>query len=196
VPSATLGLVRLERREQALEVACRELAAATAFGSPRRRGLALLAQGLADADDHGLACLEEAVELLRESGAELEHARALVALGAGLRERGQGRLARQPIAQGQDLAWRLGAQTVAAWARSELLATGARPRRKLLSGVESLTPAELRTARIAADGMTNRQIAQVLFVSTKTIEAQLSQAYAKLGIEGRHQLAAALSAGT
>ncbi len=194
MPSATLGLVRLGRREQARAVANREVAAANAFGAPRRRGLAMLARGLVDDGDGGLASLRHAVEMLGQSGAELEHARALVALGAGLRERGQGKLARGPLAEGQDLAWRLGAETVAAWARTELLATGARPRRKLLSGIDALTPAELRTARIAADGLSNREIAQVLFVSTKTVEAQLSQVYTKLGIHGRGHLAAALGA--
>jgi DNA-binding NarL/FixJ family response regulator len=46
---------------------------------------------------------------------------------------------------------------------------------------------------MAADGLTNRQIAQGLFVTTKTVEGQLSQAYAKLGIAGRPELARALS---
>ena len=77
-------------------------------------------------------------------------------------------------------------------ARAELVATGARPRRAVRTGPGALTPAELRAARMAAEGLSNRQIAQTLFVSTKTIEGQLSQAYAKLGIRSRAELAAAL----
>ena len=46
---------------------------------------------------------------------------------------------------------------------------------------------------MAVDGLTNKQIAQALFVSTKTVEAQLSQAYGKLSISGRAELAKALT---
>jgi DNA-binding CsgD family transcriptional regulator len=80
-------------------------------------------------------------------------------------------------------------------ARAELVATGARPRRTSLRGPGALTPAELRTAEMAASGMTNREVAQALFVSTKTVETQLSQAYAKLGIGSRTELADALAGG-
>jgi DNA-binding CsgD family transcriptional regulator len=73
------------------------------------------------------------------------------------------------------------------------VAAGARPRREALSGPGALTPAELRTARMAAEGMTDREIAQGLFVSAKTVETHLSHAYAKLGIERRAELSAALS---
>jgi DNA-binding CsgD family transcriptional regulator len=66
----------------------------------------------------------------------------------------------------------------------------------MLSGPESLTPAELRTARMAAQGLSNREIAQALFVSAKTVEWQLSHAYAKLQIRGRTQLPDALSTAT
>ncbi len=79
-------------------------------------------------------------------------------------------------------------------ARAELVATGARPRRDALSGPAALTPAELRTARMAVGGLTNREIAQALFVSAKTVEAQLSHAYAKLAIHSRSELAIALGA--
>jgi DNA-binding CsgD family transcriptional regulator len=78
-------------------------------------------------------------------------------------------------------------------ARKELVASGARRRRHAMSGPDSLTPAELRTARMAADGQSNREIAQSLFVSTKTVEAQLSQAYSKLSIHSCRDLATALT---
>jgi DNA-binding CsgD family transcriptional regulator len=73
-----------------------------------------------------------------------------------------------------------------------LVATGARPRRRALKGRDALTPAELRTARMAADGLTNREIAASLYVSSRTVEAQLHQAYAKLAIGNRAALAEAL----
>jgi DNA-binding CsgD family transcriptional regulator len=76
--------------------------------------------------------------------------------------------------------------------REELKATGARPRRAWRTGVEALTPSELRVARLAADGRSNREIAHELYVTLKTIEGHLARAYTKLGIRGRGQLAQAL----
>ena len=77
--------------------------------------------------------------------------------------------------------------------RSELYATGARPRTTALDGVESLTERELRVAKLAADGQTNRDIAQILYVTPKTVEVHLSNSYRKLGISSRRELPAALT---
>jgi DNA-binding NarL/FixJ family response regulator len=68
-----------------------------------------------------------------------------------------------------------------------------RPRHESPDGLESLTASELRTARMAADGHSNRTIAQRLFVSTKTVETQLSATYRKLAIAGRRELTEALA---
>ena len=73
--------------------------------------------------------------------------------------------------------------------REELLASGARPRTTAVSGAEALTPSESRVARMAAEGLTNREIAQALFVTPKTVEVHLGSAYRKLGISSRMQLA-------
>jgi DNA-binding CsgD family transcriptional regulator len=124
----------------------------------------------------------------------LELARARATLGASLRGLGRAREAREWLAQARDLAHRIGAVTVENWSAAELRAAGGRARRRLLTGYEALTPAELRTARLAADGLTNREVAELLFLTTKTVETQLSQAYAKLRIGGRGELAAALAA--
>ena len=191
-PATALGLVALGRRHEAQRIASRELAEAIAFGAPRRHGIALSLSGLLDTSDTALASLQHAVEILRNAGARLEQARALVNLGQGLRERGQRGPAREALTEGLDLAQRCGATALVERARAELVASGARPRREALSGRDALTPAELRTARMAAGGLTNRQIAQALFVSAKTVEAQLSQAYTKLSIRSRRELASAL----
>ena len=82
---------------------------------------------------------------------------------------------------------------LAGHARSELYATGARPRHSALSGVESLTASERRVAVLAAAGQTNRDIAQALFVTPKTVEVHLSNTYRKLGIRSRRELAGALA---
>jgi DNA-binding CsgD family transcriptional regulator len=81
---------------------------------------------------------------------------------------------------------------LAARAREEIAATGAHPRRELLSGLESLTASELRVAELAAEGRSNPEVAQELFVSRKTVEAHLHRAYAKLDIRGREELPSVL----
>jgi DNA-binding CsgD family transcriptional regulator len=93
-----------------------------------------------------------------------------------------------------ELAHRCGATALEERARIELEATGARPRSVVLTGAESLTPSELRVARLAAEGKTNREAAQLLFVSPKTVETHLRHCYQKLEIDGRAQLANALTA--
>jgi DNA-binding CsgD family transcriptional regulator len=193
-PSAITGLEQLGRHEPARTLAARELDQAVAFGSRRRYGIALSAMGGLDGGLAGLARLREAVRILEPSPARLEHARALVNLGTGLRERGKRAEAREPLTRGLDLAHRCGGGALVERARQELVATGARPRRDALRGPEALTPAEMRTARMAAEGLTNRQIAQALFLSGKTVEVHLSHAYSKLEIAGRSQLAEALAA--
>jgi DNA-binding CsgD family transcriptional regulator len=87
----------------------------------------------------------------------------------------------------------MGAKPLATVARDELRATGARPRRAAFSGADALTPAELRVAQFAAQGLTNAQIAQDLFVTTKTVQTHLAHAYRKLDITSRRELADALA---
>jgi DNA-binding CsgD family transcriptional regulator len=119
-------------------------------------------------------------------------ARTMLNLGLRLGDRAQRQQARKPLALALDIAARCGATALADRARSELIATGARPRREMQSGPGALTPAERRTARMAAARLSNREIAQALFLSTKTIETQLSSAYTKLSIATRRELHNAL----
>ena len=90
------------------------------------------------------------------------------------------------------LAVHCGAVTLAERVRQDLVATGARPRRQT-RGSTVLTPAEHRVARLAATGLTNREIAQKLFVGARAVEFHLGNVYGKLGISSRQDLAAALS---
>lgn len=192
VPSAAPALVALGRKAQAVELVARELAEAVAFGAPRRHGVALSLSGLLEPSPNGLARLNEAVRILEHTPARLEQARALVNLGEGLRIRGQRAEARIALTRGLEMAHRCGGEALMGRARAELVASGARPRRSALSGPDALTPAELRAARMAAGGLSNREIAQSLFVSSKTVESHLSQVYSKLSISNRHELAGAL----
>jgi DNA-binding CsgD family transcriptional regulator/tetratricopeptide (TPR) repeat protein len=189
---AALALLQLGERDEARRLATEELALARAWGAPRALGAALRAVGVAEGGAQGRALLEEAVEVLRSSPARLEHAKARAELGAALRRANRRSEAREQLRQAVELATICGAAPVAARAESELLATGARPRRIALSGIESLTPSERRVAEIAAEGPTNREIAQALFVTQRTVEVHLTSIYRKLGISSRSQLPAAL----
>jgi DNA-binding CsgD family transcriptional regulator len=177
----------LERRGEALELAESELELARRFGAPGTVGTALCVLGTLEREA-GLDHLREAVEVLRGSPARLDHAKALAALGAALRRAGRRAEAREPLRDALDLAERCGAEALAERAREELIATGARPRRVLLHGVEALTASELRIARMAAEGLSNREIAQALFVTIRTVEMHLTHAYQKLDIASRTEL--------
>ena len=143
--------------------------------------------------ERGLEFLLEAVDVLTGSPARLEHAKARTDLGAALRRANRSTEAREQLRQALELATICGATPLAVRAESELLATGARPRRIALSGVASLTPSERRVAELAAEGPTNREIAQTLYVTQRTVEVHLTSIYRKLAISSRSQLAAALA---
>jgi DNA-binding CsgD family transcriptional regulator len=166
------------------------------WGAPRALGHALTTAGLLADSKPGLELLDEAVSVLADSPAQLVKARALTELGAALRRRNRRADARAPLATGLELAQRCGARALADRARDELIATGARPRRPMRSGLDALTPSERRVARLAASDQTNRDIAQALFVTEKTVETHLSHAYQKLDIHSRSQLTSALAPGT
>ena len=178
----------LGERERARELAQSELADARVFGGRRALGIALRVAGLAQGGPAGLRLLGESAEVLRDSPAVLERAKSLAELGAALRRAGQRVGARPPLAQALDLAARCGARPLAGRAHDELAAAGGRPRRERRQGVDALTPSELRVARLAAEGRTNRQIAHGLYVTLKTVETHLAHAYAKLGISQRNEL--------
>lgn len=192
---AAVAAARLGRREQAEALVEEALRRSRRFGAPRPIGIALLAAGEVRRGKAGRSALEEAVEVLAASPARLEHARALVAHGAALRRGGRVGAARERLLAGLDLSSALGAGPLAAWARKELVAAGARPRRERSSGVDSLTPAQLRVAELAAEGLGNREIAEALFVSRRTVETHLTQTYRKLGIASRGELGRALRHG-
>ena len=190
---AALALLQLGDRDEARRLAAEELELARTWGAPRALGAALRAAGLAEGGARGLGLLEEAVEALTNSPAKLEHAKARTELGAALRRANRRSEAREQLRRAVELATICGARPLAGRANTELRATGARPRRIALSGIESLTPSERRVARMAAEGPTNREIAQALFVTSKTVEIHLSSVYRKLGIRSRSQLPAALA---
>jgi DNA-binding CsgD family transcriptional regulator/tetratricopeptide (TPR) repeat protein len=190
---AALALHTLGERERAEELVQAEVVLARELGTPRALGVALRAQGIVTGGAAGLGLLADAVDVLAQSPARLEHARALMDLGAAVRRSGRPGDARAPLREAEDIASRCGAQRLTSMCREELLASGARPRRNRLRGIEALTPSELRVARMAADGRTNPEIAQTLFLTRRTVETHLTHAFRKLCIESRGEIAAALA---
>ncbi len=194
-PALALALAQLGEAEEARRLAAEELELARAWGTPGAIGAAQRVAGLVAEREAGLELLREAVATLEGSEAKLEHAHALVDLGAALRRAGKQTEARERLAEGLELADRCGASALVATAEAELRAAGSRPRRRALSGVASLTPSELRVAEMAAEGMKNKEIAQALFVTLRTVEMHLSHAYGKLEISSRDELPKALCGG-
>jgi DNA-binding CsgD family transcriptional regulator len=190
---AAQPLARLGREEEARELVAEAVVRARRFGAPWALGSALRAAGRLERDGRSLELLAESVAVLAPSPCRLELARSLVAHGAALRRARRRADARDPLRRGLDLAHRCGAEALEREARHELEATGARPRSGAISGVESLTPSELRVCRLAAAGRSNPDIAQALFVTRRTVESHLASAYRKLAIGSRAELAAALS---
>jgi DNA-binding CsgD family transcriptional regulator len=191
---AALAQLQLGEGEEARALAAREVELARRFGAAPRLGAALRTLGVVEGGATGLASLEEAVAVLEDSAARLEHARALVDLGAMLRRSGQRTAATERLRAGMDLAHRCGATALVEAAAAQLRLAGARPRRIEVTGRGSLTPSERRVTDLATEGMSNKEIAQALFVTLRTVEMHLSNAYRKLGISSRDQLATALSA--
>jgi DNA-binding NarL/FixJ family response regulator len=149
-------------------------------------------RGLLCKGEEQISLLTQAVTALDACPSRLEQARALTDLGAALRRRGRRSAAKDLLARALDAAAACGAGALATHAREELVAAGARPRRERIRGVEALTASERRVAQMAAAGMTNREIAQALFVTIKTVALHLTHVYDKLDVTGRAQLAAAL----
>ena len=133
------------------------------------------------------------MSVLERSSFRLELAYALVDLGRERTRAGRRREGRDAQRRAIALADACGALPLAQQARTELQAGPGRRARLELTGRGALTAAEWRVCRQAVDGRTNREIAQALFVTEKTVERHLSSAYQKLAIRSRFQLAAAIS---
>jgi DNA-binding CsgD family transcriptional regulator len=182
-----VALYHLGRHEDGLALAVESLELARRWGAPGTVSRALRVLGTLERAE-GLGHLRDAVDAAAGSVARLEYAKALVALGTSLRRARRPADARDPLRRGLASADALGATALVARARHELRAAGARPRTAALTGPAALTSAERRVAERAAVGQTNRAIAEALFVTTKTIELHLRNAYRKLGVSSRGQL--------
>ena len=182
-------LVAQGKPDEALRLANENLDLATSFDAPWLVGAALVEAAAASPIARRVAHLREAVRLLEKAAAPLVLASALIGLGSELRRDGSRTPeAIQALSRGADLAFRCGAAGLVSQASTALRAAGARPRRLALRGLESLTPAERRVARLASAGDTNAEIAAKLFLAEKTVEGHLASVFRKLGVRSRRQL--------
>jgi len=192
---AALAHLALGDRESAGRLADEELELAQAFGAPRALGVAKRAAGVIAGGDRGASLLGGAIGQFEQGDASLERARALADLGALLRRRNRRTEARELLREALDAAHHAGAKPLAERAETELRATGARPRRAVLTGLDALTASERRIAELASQGLTNREIAQTLFITARTVEGHLTSVFRKLMLDSRDELPAALASG-
>lgn len=193
--SAARALAELGDQQRAQELAHRELALARRFGAPRALTRALRTAGSLREGEAGLDLLEEAVAVAAPSEARLELAYAYADLGAALVKRRRRREGRETLRLGIEQALKCGATALAGRVRGELGAGGGRPPQLELTGLAALTPSERRVCDLVARDMSNREVAQSLFVTEKTVELHLTNAYRKLGIRSRFQLSMVIPAG-
>ncbi|MGZ4769486.1 MAG: AAA family ATPase [Ilumatobacteraceae bacterium] len=186
------ALAGLGRKTEGASLARENLKLAWAFGCPITIAEALACVARFQPPEDQVDLLNEAVELVAGTDAELLRCNLLIDLGFARHYAGDAPAARTAFRDGADQATRLGVTRLAGMAGRGLLACGGRPRRLQTSGLESLTPAELRVVKLAADGCTNVSIATSLFINLKTVESHLTRAYKKLGIGDRAELKAAL----
>lgn len=187
--AAVRACLRLGLQADAEQLAAEGEAVARRWGAPASIGNALRARAAAGGD---IELLEAAVNELATSPCDLDRAHALLDLGMAERRAGRRSAAQRHLIEALELGRNCGAAVLTTRANEELAVAGARPRRLQFSGADSLTASERRVAMMAAEGLSNPQIAQALFITAKTVENHLGRVYIKLSINSRGQLAGAL----
>jgi DNA-binding CsgD family transcriptional regulator/tetratricopeptide (TPR) repeat protein len=190
--TAARAALALDDRAAAHRLIDEELELSRRLAAPAGIARGLRIKGLIQGGTTGLQLLEQAAHTIPADPPRLERTRALVDLGSALRRANKRAAARQPLTEAHQLAHSGGATLLAERARIELAALGARPRKEPAAR-DQLTASEHRVAEMATRGMTNKQIAQTLFITVKAVEWHLHHAYLKLNITSRKQLAQALT---
>ncbi|XVU22823.1 AAA family ATPase [Actinoplanes sp. CA-054009] len=180
---------RLGDRAGALREADRELLIRRRHGPSYRLALALRRRSSFAPAREAVAMLAEAVEVCAGTPRLPVLARVRASHGAALRRAGRLREARAELAAALDLATRVGLDRLAGRLAGEIRAAGGRPRRTRVTGIASLTAGQAAVARLAAAGCTNREIAERLYITIKTVETHLNAVYRKLAVPGRDHLA-------
>jgi DNA-binding CsgD family transcriptional regulator len=181
-------------RQGALREADREVAIRREYGPRFRLAQALRRRASFEPARQALEMLSEALELAESTPRKPVTVRVLASYGAALRRVERIPEARDALYRAVDMAGEMGMERLRERAHRDLVLAGGRPRRVRATGPRSLTAAQQQVARLAASGRTNRQIAEDLFVTIKTVETHLAAVYRKLGIATRDALADMLGA--
>ncbi|WP_026416439.1 helix-turn-helix transcriptional regulator [Actinomadura oligospora] len=177
--AAKAALTRLEER-------------ATSGGTPWGLGLLARCRALMSDDEQAEEHYRASVDLLGRTRIATELARTHLLFGEWLRRRRRRADARAELRIAYEMFTTMGAAAFAERAKTELLATGERPRRRNEQTTHDLTPQEKQVAGLAAAGATNDEIAARLFLSTSTVEYHLTKVFRKLAITSRRKLASVL----
>jgi DNA-binding NarL/FixJ family response regulator len=189
---AARAALALGQADDAARLAEEDINASARWGAARPLGTALTTLGLVREDDEAERALSKAITTLRSSPARLQLATALTELGTLQARHGQSEKAIETLRQAVELSEHCGARPLARRAAEELRSA----RRALTPAKDNehgLTRQENRIAVMAAQGLTNREIATALHLTRRTVELHLSGAYRKLGIPGRAELGGALA---
>jgi DNA-binding CsgD family transcriptional regulator len=185
--------VHTDRQDEAAEHAAALRDADIARISPRFALVAAGSTALAT-PDHAGDLFERALAISGSERWPFELARIQLAFGERLRRDGQAMRARAELEAALDTFDRLGAEPWARRGRRELRATGRTRRRSQDLDAPLLTPQESQIARLAAAGLTNKEIAERLYLSPRTVGGHLYRVFPKLGITSRAALRDSLQA--
>ncbi|GAA2456724.1 ATP-binding protein [Streptomyces glaucus] len=188
-------LAELGRPAEGRDIVERIAPSVRRWDTARAHGMLAVARGALTPGDAGIDLLAEAARLLDGTPGRLEHARAEYLLGRRLLDRGDAPAARERLRRAIDVAVLCGNRLLVDQAVPVLTAAGGRLRRGTESPADALSGSERQVAERAAAGATNREIAEALFLTQRTVEFHLTSVYRKLGIRGRQELAAALARG-
>ncbi|MFI6476839.1 ATP-binding protein [Nonomuraea sp. NPDC050663] len=180
--------VRAGRPELAAEPYSRFAGYARRMNQPSLDALERRCLALRSPDDEAERLYLEALALHDADSRQFEHARTRLLYGEWLRRGRRKSQARGHLEAALEAFTALGAAPWAQRARAELAATGAVAPRGATDLFADLTPQELQIVRLAAQGMSNRDIAAQLFLSPKTVAYHLYKAYPKLGVSSRGEL--------
>ena len=189
---ATLLLAERDRERAALPLVEYGEDLVARWDVPRARGLARIARAMVSRGTERVDLLTDAVAAMESSGALMDRQRAAFLLGRELLAREDQKAAREHLRTAADLATWCGAKAAAVAAREMLVSAGGRMRQVTGARTDVLTSSELRVVELAVEGATNREIAEELFVTSRTVEVHLTNVYRKLGIAGRADLSAVL----